>query len=50
MVRIIVGTLVQVAFGNISVEDMPSIINGKSREKAGMTAPPEGLYLNKVFY
>ena len=50
MVRIIVGTLVQVAFGNISAEDMPSIINGKSREKAGMTAPPEGLYLNKVFY
>ena len=50
MVRIIVGTLVQVAFGNISAEDMPSIIKDGNREKAGMTAPPEGLYLNRVFY
>ena len=50
MVRIIVGTLVQVAFGNISPDDMPSIIKDGDRAKAGMTAPPEGLYLNKVFY
>lgn len=50
MVRIIVGTLVQVAFGNISADDIPSIIEDKNRARAGMTAPPEGLYLNRVFY
>ena len=41
MVRIIVGTLVQTAFGNISPDDMSSIIEGKDRSRAGMTAPPE---------
>ena len=46
MVRIIVGTLIDVAFGRIAVE----IIESKNRALAGMTAPPEGLYLNKVNY
>ncbi len=50
MVRIIVGTLISVAFGRISAEEIPSIINSLDRNKAGMTAPPEGLYLNKVNY
>ena len=50
MVRIIVGTLIEVAYGRISPDFLPEIINSKNREKAGPTAPPEGLYLNKVFY
>lgn len=50
MVRIIVGTLIEVAFGRISPDAVPDIINLKDRSKAGMTAPPEGLYLNKVIY
>ena len=50
MVRIIVGTLVDVAFGRIKAEDMEAIINSKKRSMAGMTAPPDGLYLNKVNY
>lgn len=50
MVRIIVGTLVDVAEGRISADDVPLIIESKSRSRAGMTAPPEGLYLNKVNY
>jgi tRNA pseudouridine38-40 synthase len=50
MVRIIVGTLVEVAYGNISSEEIPLIIESKNRNKAGMTAPPDGLYLNKVYY
>lgn len=50
MVRIIVGTLVDVAFGRISVDDITKIIESKDRKNAGMTAPAEGLYLNRVIY
>lgn len=50
MVRIIVGTLTEVAYGRISPNDIIDIINSKNRKNAGMTAPPEGLYLNKVSY
>lgn len=50
MVRIIVGTLIDVAYGRKSPEDIEKIIEAKDRAQAGMTAPPEGLYLNKVNY
>jgi tRNA pseudouridine38-40 synthase len=50
MVRIIVGTLTEVAFGRISAEDICFIIESKNRALAGMTAPADGLYLNRVFY
>lgn len=50
MVRIIVGTLVELAYGRILLEQIPEIINSKNRKNAGMTAPAEGLFLNKVFY
>ena len=50
MVRIIVGTLINVALGKNKPSDVSEIIESKDRSKAGMTAPPEGLYLNKVEY
>ena len=50
MVRIIVGTLTEVAFGRISVDDIAKIIASRNRSMAGMTAPAEGLFLNKVIY
>lgn len=50
MVRIIVGTLVECAFGRFLPEDMKKIIESRDRSNAGRTAPPEGLYLNKVIY
>lgn len=50
MVRIIVGTLISVALGRTSPDDMPAIIKSRDRKRAGMTAPPGGLYLNKVIY
>jgi tRNA pseudouridine38-40 synthase len=50
MVRIIVGTLTEVAFGRFAPEDIPEIIASCDRKRAGMTAPAEGLYLNRVFY
>lgn len=50
MVRIIVGTLTEVAYGRFSPDYVAEIVRSKNRQKAGMTAPPEGLYLNRVFY
>ena len=50
MVRIIVGTLSEVAFGRFLPEDIEKILSSGDRNLAGMTAPPEGLYLNKVTY
>ncbi len=50
MVRIIIGTLIDVAYGRKTPCDIISILKAKNRALAGMTAPPEGLYLNKVNY
>ena len=49
MVRITVGTLIEVSEGKISPDGIDKIINSKDRTLAGRTAPPEGLYLGKVF-
>ncbi len=49
MVRIIVGTLMYVNEGKISADDIGDIIASGERERAGKTAPPDGLYLEKVF-
>ena len=50
MVRIMVGTLIEVARGSLSALDLTDIINSCDRSRAGATAPPAGLYLNKVSY
>ena len=50
MVRIIVGTLTEVAYGRIMPEQIEKIIASGDRKKAGMTAPASGLYLNAVNY
>lgn len=50
MVRIFVGTLIDVAYGKISSGDIENIINSRNRALAGATAPPQGLFLNKVVY
>ena len=50
MVRIIVGTLIFVSEGKFQPSDIPGIIASLDRNKAGKTASPEGLYLNKVYY
>lgn len=47
MVRIMVGTVLKALSSGATVE---AIINAKARSAAGPTAPPEGLYLNRVFY
>ncbi|MBE6795228.1 MAG: tRNA pseudouridine(38-40) synthase TruA [Ruminococcaceae bacterium] len=50
MVRIMVGTLLYVNNGKIKADDIPAIIESKDRTMAGITAIPDGLYLNKVYY
>ncbi|MPN25992.1 tRNA pseudouridine synthase A [bioreactor metagenome] len=49
MVRIIAGTLVYISEGKLS-PDVSEIITAKNRAAAGITAPPYGLYLYKVYY
>lgn len=50
MVRIIVGTLLEVAYGRMDPDFIKELILSRDRTKAGMTAPAEGLYLNRVIY
>jgi len=50
MVRIIVGTLVDIGLGKMDPEEMKTIIQGKDRQKAGHTAPACGLYLAEVYF
>jgi tRNA pseudouridine38-40 synthase len=50
MVRIIVGTLVQVGRGELSPEEVGRILDARDRRRAGPTAPPQGLSLVKVIY
>ena len=50
MVRIMVGTLLDVARRKIKAEDIPAVIESGDRKNAGFTAPPDGLYLERVFY
>ena len=50
MVRIISGTLVEIGKGRISESDIPIILAAKDRRKAGITAPPHGLYLEQIWY
>jgi tRNA pseudouridine38-40 synthase len=50
MVRTIVGALVDVGRGKRSPEDLAAILAAKDRRRAGLTAPPQGLYLKEVKY
>jgi tRNA pseudouridine38-40 synthase len=50
MVRSVVGTLLDVGSGKISITDFQKIIESRDRKKAGANAPPYGLYLTKVKY
>ena len=50
MVRIIVGTAVEVSDGRINPQNTPLILSSKNRDMAGITAPPNALMLWKVHY
>ena len=50
MVRNIVGLLIEIGQGKYKSEDVFDILKAEDREAAGITAPPNGLYLKDVFY
>ncbi|HEY6006110.1 MAG TPA: tRNA pseudouridine(38-40) synthase TruA [Anaeromyxobacter sp.] len=50
MVRNIVGTLVEVGQGKRKPESIPELLGRGDRREAGRTAPPQGLFLEEVFY
>lgn len=50
MVRAIVGTLIEVGKGKLSITDFEQIILSKNRSKAGVSAPACGLFLTEVLY
>lgn len=50
MVRAIVGTMVDIGLGKITLEDFRKIIESKNRSQAGFSVPAQGLYLTKIEY
>lgn len=49
MVRILVGTIVDVARGRVEPNAITRALASKDRRDAGITAPPDGLYLDRVY-
>ena len=50
MIRIIMGTLMEVGRGRMAPEDFKHILDTGDRGRAGETAPPHGLCLHRVIY
>lgn len=50
MVRAIVGTMINIGSGKVSLNDFRKIIESKNRSKAGFSVPAHGLYLTKIEY
>lgn len=50
MVRAIVGTLVYASYGKLAPEDIPGLLETRDRRLTGPTMPPQGLYMNRVWY
>lgn len=50
MVRAVVGTLFEVGRHKISADEFGAVIASRSRQAAGQSAPPEGLFLTRILY
>jgi len=50
MVRAMVGTMVYAAHGKLEPEDIPELLRTRDRRLTGPTMPPQGLYMNRVWY
>jgi len=50
MVRAIVGTLVTIGLGKMTIDEFRTVIESRDRGNAGFSVPAHGLYLTKVIY
>ncbi len=50
MVRAIVGTMVYAAYGKLEPEEIPHLLAVGDRRLTGPTMPPQGLYMNRIWY
>jgi len=50
MVRIMVGTLVTLGRGGITIDEVSAVMEARDRTRAPLTAPPQGLFLKEVEY
>ena len=50
MCRAIVGTLVYASYGKLQPEEIPALLEKGDRRLTGPTMPPQGLYLNQIWY
>ena len=48
MVRTLTGTLINLDKNNKPLDSMEKILESKDRTKAGVTAPPSGLFLYDI--
>jgi tRNA pseudouridine38-40 synthase len=50
MARAMAGTLLYVSEGKLAPDDIPGLLASRERAGAGPTVPPQGLYLNRIWY
>lgn len=50
MVRILMGTILEIGAGKLPVTIIDEVLEQKVREAAGETAPAQGLFLDEVYY
>ena len=50
MCRAMVGTMVYASYGKLVPEDIPHLLEIGDRRLTGPTMPPQGLYMNRVWY
>ncbi len=50
MCRAMVGTMVYASYGKLEPEDIPALLAAGDRRLTGPTMPPQGLYLNRLWY
>ena len=50
MCRAIVGTLVYASYGKLEPEEIPALLQLGDRRLTGPTMPPQGLYMNRLWY